>query len=475
MLDLLARRAVTSGTLGAVAAGSRTAASIGVQTLLDGGNAFDAVVAAALAETVALPSKCGLAGDLIALFVRAGDPEPTSLIALGGAAAGLYDAAAARNWDVPATGALAVGVPGAPAGYARLAELGRFGRERLASPAAALAVRGAIWSPMNALLTAESSALLRHYQPDGCAYDPPGRPHAVGDVVALPGLARLLREWSDFGAGLFSDPAAPAGAAILETVDRHGGVLRAEDLAAVSLLEEPAHHVRTGGGELFATNHPTYGRALTAAFADRSPESVGPAEVLGALDALRAGELGPLPAAQEGTSTLGAADAAGNAVVVIHSNSFPRYGSGLVVPGYDLVLSNRAGRGFAFVPDHPNSPVPGRRPLTTLHGWGTPTADGGWLLGATPGGEQQVPWNAQLLRGLLRADSPYDATQLGEALVGGRWEFPGGQTMTSSTILHEGEDVPTLGARCSHVLVRSGGPALLAGADPRWDGSAVAA
>jgi gamma-glutamyltranspeptidase/glutathione hydrolase len=465
MTSLLGRRAVAAGSLGAVAAGSRTAAAIGLAALLDGGNAFDAATAAALAETVALPSKCGLAGDVVALYGRPGDPAPTSLIAVGGAPAGLYAAAAALDWDVPPTGPLAVGVPGAPAGYARLASLGRLGRARLAGPAVALAVRGTVWSPLNALLTAESVALLRRYQPDGCVYDPPSGPHQAGDVVTLPGLARLLRVFAERGGDLFG---GPAGQAVADTVARHGGVLTAGDLVPVPLLEEPAHHVETDGGRLYATNAPTFGRALTEAFAGSAPSGVGPEGVRAALDALARGELGP-PRAPEGTSTVAAADAEGNAVVVIHSNSFPRYGSGLVVPEYGLILANRAGRGFAFEGGHPNSPAPGRRPLTTLHGWGVP-APGGWLLGATPGGEQQVAWNAQLLRELLGSGAACDAGRIGAALITPRWQFT-----ADGAVATEGAELARFGARSSHVVARSGGAAVLAAADPRWDGAAVAA
>jgi gamma-glutamyltranspeptidase/glutathione hydrolase len=425
------------------------------------------VVAAALAETVALPSKCGLAGDVVALYALPGDRAPTSLIAVGGAPAGLYDAARALDWEIPPTGPLAVGAPGAPGGYARLAELGRLGRARLAQPAAALAERGAVWSPLNALLTAESVGLLRRYQPQGCVYDPSPGPHEPGDVVALPGLASVLRAFVERGADLFG---GEIGKAVVDTVAQHGGVLTVTDLVPVPLLEEPAHHVQTGGGRLYATNAPTYGHALTEVFSGRAASSVEPADIRAALDALARGELSGGRSCAEGTSTVAAVDAEGNVAVVIHSNSFPRYGSGLVVPEYGLILANRAGRGFAFEPGHPNSPVPGRRPLTTLHGWGAPAPGGGWLLGATPGGEQQVPWNAQLLMQLLRPGAGYDAERIGAALVSPRWTFT-----AAGTVATEGAELARYGARTSHVVVRSGGAAVLAAADPRWDGAAVAA
>src|SRR3546814_21014374 len=60
--------------IAAVSAAVPAAADVGLQVLKDGGNAFDAAVAAALVETVWLPMKCGLAGDVVALLQRAGGP-----------------------------------------------------------------------------------------------------------------------------------------------------------------------------------------------------------------------------------------------------------------------------------------------------------------------------------------------------------------------------------------------------------------
>ncbi|GAB3238235.1 gamma-glutamyltransferase [Kineosporia babensis] len=460
MPSLIARRSVATGTLGAVAAGSRTAAGIGLAALLEGGNAFDAVVAACLAETVALPSKCGLAGDVVALYVRAGDEAPTSMISLGGAAAGLYEAAAAQGWKVPATGGLSVGVPGAPAGYDRLAEIGRLGRKRLTAPAQALAERGMVWSPMSVLLAQEARGLLGEYQPGGVVYAPASGPLAAGSVLPLPGMAKLLAEYSDKGQELFAER---VGESVVRRVAEAGGVLTLGDLAPVKVDEAPAYGVETACGRLWATNAPTYGRALSEVFAKRHPAEVSPELVREVLARQARGELVPTG---EGTSTVAAVDLEGNAVVVVHSNSFPQFGSGLVVEEYDLVLSNRAGRGFAFEPGHPNAPMPGRRPLTTLHAWGTQHADG-WLLGATPGGEQQVPWNAGLLSELL----PTARTEgdLGEALARARW-----QLSPSGEIRREGVEIAEYGARSSHVMVRTAPDRATAAADPRWDGEAIA-
>ncbi|MHC9293738.1 gamma-glutamyltransferase [Mycobacterium sp. LTG2003] len=460
MLDVLARRAVASGSLGAVSAGSRAAAAVGVSALLAGGNAFDAALAAALSETVALPSKCGLAGDVVALYVTAGASAPTSLAAIGGASAGLYAAADGAGWQVPATGPLSVGIPGAPAGYSRVAELARLPLERLAAPAVELARRGAWWSPMNAKLECEARALLYRYQPDGCVYSPRDAPHTMGDMVRLPGLADALEEFVARGAGLF---AGPVGDAVVECVRRHGGTLTATDLASADVVEEAAHCVQTQSGRLWATNAPTYGPALTRAMAGRAVSDVEPADVRQSLADLADTKT----ATAEGTSTVAAVDEAGNAIVLVHSLSFPQYGSGLVVGDYDLILSNRAGRGFTFEPGHPNAPVAGRRPLTTLHAWGIRHRDG-WVLGATPGGRQQVPWNVQLVAQLLGTPD-HGEQAMGDALVAPRWQLD-----AAGDVQHEGRELGRLEARSSHTLVRTATGRCAAAADPRWDAAAVA-
>lgn len=464
----LARRAVASGTLGAVAAGSPTAGGIGLAALLDGGNAFDAALAAAFAETVVMPSKCGLAGDLVALYVTADREEPVSVIALGGAPAGLYAAAAACDWQVSATGPLSVGVPGAPAGYAHLGTLGRMSRERLVSPAVALAGRGFPWSRLNALLTRESLPTLTRYQPGGGRCFPAAGPLTEGEVVRMPGLAGVLERFVQDGPDLF---AGELGRRLADYVQGHGGVLDLADLGTVEVIEERAHSVESEHGRLWATNGPSHGIALTRAFdrehridrgAPTSPEAVAVA-----LAALARGRLHPALTA-EGTSTVSAADADGNAVVIVHSNSFPRYGSGLVLPGDDLVLANRAGRGFTFEPDHPNAPRPGQRPLTTLHAWALKDTTRSWVLGATPGGAQQVPWNAQVIDRLTRPGPLNGPARMGEAVTAPKWEI------SDRGVLREGAELPPLGARSAHTLVRLGPDLVSAAADPRWDATAVA-
>jgi len=192
------------------------------------------------------------------------------------------------------------------------------------------------------------------------------------------------------------------------------------------------------------------------------------------------------PAQAEGTSAVSAIDDDGNAIVVVHSNSYPRFGSGIVVEELGLVLNNRAGRGFTPVPGHPNFPAAGRRPATTLHAWAAGEVGGRpALVGATPGGVNQMPWNAQLL-----ADVVAGERRPGVLVTAPRWEWlPAGDGIVVEADLDEaatelllaavtGERrrVGRWGLRSAYqvALVPRPGLALEAAADPRTGGAAVA-
>jgi gamma-glutamyltranspeptidase/glutathione hydrolase len=431
--SLLARRAGAAGALGAVAASSPVAAAIGTAILQRGGSCVDAAVAAALAETVVLAPKCGLAGDVVALHLAPGAAAPEALVAVGPAPDELASMVRRRG-VLPETGGLAVGVPGAPAGYGALAARGRLPLGELCAPAIALARRGFAWPRLCALLAAEADDLLVGHQPGGCRYRPASGALAAGDHVRLPGLATVLEAFASDGAGLFD---GPLGAAVVAKVRAAGGVLLPSDLgrgeacwSAADRIDLP--HANGGAGTaVWSTPGPTYGPALLAVLRQGAPDATGAlarAVVRTLAEQAAAGH----PGGPEGTSVVAAADADGGAVVIVHSNSFPQFGSGLVVDELDLVLNNRAGRGFSRDPANPNFPAPGRRPLTTLHAWAM-GHDRPTLLGGTPGGAQQVAWNAQVLSGLLETGDP------GLAVTDPLWRIEAGGVIAES----------------DHVMVRS--------------------
>src|SRR4029079_426459 len=319
--------------------------------------------------------------------------EPEALIAVGGAAAGHAAVALAGRWrDV---GADAVGPPAPAPASAALADRGRLDRGRLAQPAIALASDGFAWADVCTRLSTLAAGLVAEMNPDGCVYYPGGRPIAPGTIVRLPGLARVLGEWVARGAGLLE---GPLGAAIANEIAVRGGALTEDDFELATAEWMPCAELTLGTRHLWATPAPTHGPALLetiAEYVQAGDESVAAVHraVLSAVARRRRRSGDP-----SGTSMVSAADAAGNVVVVVHSNSYPRFGSGIVVRDYDLTLANRAGRGFTPEGGHAHFPERGRRPATTLHAWVVSDVSGAanWV-GATPGGVNQMPWNAQTL------------------------------------------------------------------------------
>ena len=409
-LAVMAEQCTGRGRRGVAVAAAPQAAHIGARVLEEGGNAFDAVVAMGLAETGVLPPKCGLGGDLIAIARRAG-AEPESLLAIGGAPAGLAAIVETGGWSD--TGPNSVGPPGAPSGYAALAARGTRSLAQLAAPAVSLARGGFAWAEVCNDLSKQSSALVAHWNSDGCAYYPGGEPFATGEIVRLPGLADALDAYVSDPAGFLS---GEVGRSIVEAVQSRGGVLALDDMAHAAAQWLPCVRGTVHGHDIWVTPAPTYGPTLLGAVADARPDATVGDEYRRFVAAMRANR--EALADPSGTSMISAADEHGNVVTVVHSNSYPRFGSGIVVDRYQLILNNRAGRGFTPVAGHPNFPVAGRRPATTLHAWAMRSSDGVYFSGATPGGANQVPWNVQTIGQIVAGVS-----EPGVLVTSPRWEW----------------------------------------------------
>ncbi|HJR86430.1 MAG TPA: gamma-glutamyltransferase [Acidimicrobiia bacterium] len=474
---IMAEQSTGRGIEGVVLAAAPMAAALGAEALRQGGNAFDAVVTAALAETVLLPPKCGLAGDLVALRLQSEQAQPDALLAIGGAPHRL--AKIAERGELQVTGPASVGVPGAPAGYDLLATAGVLGRSRLAAPAIRIARRGFPWAQICTALAMEATDLVERHNPEGTVYFPDGAPIAPGAVVRLPGMAALLEEWVRRGAELFW---GAVGDVVAGSVIRRGGVIEASDFRSVRAQWEPAATRMVGDRRLWATPAPTHGPSLLEALADARPGDGAGAiwDRVTKVIASRSDLLGD----PSGTSMVSAADAAGNVVVVIHSNSFPRFGSGLVVDEFDLILNNRPGRGFSTNPGHPNFPAPGKRPATTLHAWAISNDRSiPQFLGGTPGGENQMPWNAQAVSQIIAGER-----DPGALVVAPRWEM----LSDGGVAIEEGFDpdgieelrsratnttvVPAFHLRCAQQVIARppAGGVVVGGVDPRTGGAAVA-
>lgn len=449
-----------------VTAAHPAAAAAGVSAFAAGGNAFDAALAACFMEGVALPMKCGLAGDVVALFRRAHGPVQ-ALVSVGPGPAALADGAALER-----LGPCSVGIPGAPDGYAALHGFARLGLAALVAPAARAAEAGVAWTRVGLSYVHEAADLLARHNA-ATPYMPGGRIPAVGDVLRLPGLAGLLRRFADAGAALFA-PEGMDGCRLLARLAEAGGILCAADLRLrPARIAAPAMLELDGGATLLGTPAPTGGARLLPLVAQAVRGGAGLVDLIRA-ERVEAKRLGRL-ATDGGTSVVSAADAEGNAVVVVHSNSFPRFGSGLVLDD-GLVLSNRPGRGFDLhaPPGSPAAPQAGRTPPTTLHAWAV-QRPGSLVMGATPGGINQLPWNVQAVTELLAGAGAADL------VCNPRWALneadelsvePGAAVPAGAA--HKA--VPALSHRSAQqVLMLPESGLLAAAADPRVAACALAA
>ncbi|WP_424139957.1 gamma-glutamyltransferase [Roseomonas chloroacetimidivorans] len=442
-----------------ITAAHPAAAAAGAGAFSMGGNAFDAALAACFVEHIALPMKCGLAGDLVALVRRAGGPIET-LVSVGPGALALDHGARMER-----LGPASVGIPGAPHGFATLHGFARLDLARLAAPAQRAAEAGMPWTRIGLGYLRQAQELLRRYSP-GNPYTAGGLPE-IGDRLRLPGLGRLLEEFVRNGAALFE---GEEGERIIAAVQAGGGFLTMEDLRCrPARLAAAAEEVLPDGSVLRTTPSPTGGPRLVSVIKDSFGRKDALLQTVRAerMEAKRRGRL----ALDAGTSVVTAADDAGNAVVVVHSNSFPQFGSGVVLDN-GLVLSNRPGRGFD--PDAPpgaaNAPASGRTPSTTLHAWSLQRGEE-MLLGATPGGVNQLPWNSQMLHDLL------GGADIATAVSQPRWSLneAGELTAEEGLNLPEGRAVPTLANGSAQQILRLRSGYLTEGvADPRVAASALA-
>src|SRR5262249_6455726 len=167
------------GTFGMVASTHWLASAAGMALLEDGGNAFDAAVAAGLVLQVVEPHLNGPGGDLPAIFWSAQRCEPLVLCAQGPApAAATIDEYGRRGLDlVPGTGLLAACVPGAFDGWMVL--LRDFGTRRLGEVAAfaiGYAEDGYPVAPRFAERVRSVETLLREWPASAALYLPPPEP-----------------------------------------------------------------------------------------------------------------------------------------------------------------------------------------------------------------------------------------------------------------------------------------------------------
>ncbi|MBL9215033.1 MAG: gamma-glutamyltransferase [Opitutaceae bacterium] len=222
----LARPLVT-GRHGMVTALHPLAAMAGMRILLQGGNAFDAAAATAMAIAVVDPKNSTIGGQGFATVYVAREKRVRGLNFFG-PSPGLatVEAVAGRDYS---HGYLSAIVPSCLAGYAVLHEAyGRLPWRDVVRPALELAEEGFA-------VTEDFAGVLAVMRPEmdfpttQAVFFPGGRVPRVGERFRQPDLARTLRTVAEEGAAAFyrGDLARRIGAFYAA----HGGLLRYEDLA----------------------------------------------------------------------------------------------------------------------------------------------------------------------------------------------------------------------------------------------------
>ncbi|MFC7185694.1 gamma-glutamyltransferase [Halorubrum yunnanense] len=246
------RRSTVYGQRGVVATSQPLASQAGIETLREGGNAFDAAVATAAALNVVEPTSTGLGGDVFALY-RTADGEVGAMRACGGAPAdatienvreairedddasayypddGGYAVDGTDEAGMPFYGPHAVTVPGTARGWeATIEELGRLTLADALEPAIRYATEGYPVSEVIASYWAGAEALFTDdHAREAFLFD--GDAPEAGETVRLPRLGESMRTIAERGADAVYE--GPIAEAIAEEVQSQGGFMTVDDLA----------------------------------------------------------------------------------------------------------------------------------------------------------------------------------------------------------------------------------------------------
>lgn len=446
---------------GVVVAPHHLASEAGRRVLADGGNAIEAMIAAAATIVVVYPHMNSLGGDNFFLISDGGTPLAIDAC---GAAAGIADVAFYRDQGldaIPARGPLAaLTVAGAVSGWQlALEESARRGGSlplsRLFEDAVHHARNG---TPVSGTLhknCLEKLEELIDISGFSGAFLADGIPIPEGDILRLPALAATFEQLAT--AGLDDFYRGDVAAALAADLDVAGSPLRRGDLESHRALIVDALSLDTSWGTLYNMPPPTQGvaslillglfdrlgcevadgfdhmhglvEATKAAFRVRDKDITDPAYMTrraeefltdDALNAMVAtikpdhAQRWPAVADRGDTVWLGAIDSTGLAVSFIQS-IYWEFGSGVVLPQTGIVWQNR-GTSFSLDSASHNGLMPSRRPFHTIQPAMARLEDGRTMVYGCMGGDGQPQTQAAVFtRHVMFGQA------LGEAIAAPRW------------------------------------------------------
>lgn len=523
------------GQNGMMSAPHHLAAEAGANILRSGGNAVEAMVAAAATIAVVYPHMNSIGGDGFWIISEPGK-EPVGIDACGPAAAmATPDAYRAAGCDaIPARGPLAaLSVAGTLGGWASALEAASgWGKAMPLNDILADSVGhgrvGVSVTLGQQKLTREKLDELKDVDGFAQTYlDPEGEVLKEGALLKQAALAATLERLGE--AGLDDFYCGDIARTLASGLERSGSLIRLGDLESYRPLRVTPMSVNLNCGRVYNMPPPTQGvsalmilalferlgirdgesfahihgliEATKQAFMLRNAFVTDPAymsvdanswlqgDYLDArvkdIDMARA-----LPWPQEtspgDTIWMGAADKSGRVVSFIQS-TYWEYGSGVVVPGTGVVWQNR-GTSFSLDPNHPNALVAGKRPFHTLIPALARLHDGRTLAWGNMGGEGQPQSQAAVFtRHVLFGTPLQEAISAPRWLLGRTW---GDETTTLKLesrfdpalverLMAAGHDVEMMAPFTSIMghagaVSVNGSGAFEGASDPRSDGAAVA-
>ncbi len=521
------------GTRGMAVAPHALAAQSALAVMREGGNALEAMVAAAATIAVVYPHMNSIGGDAFWLIHVPGEP-PRAIDACGPAGrAASVDFYRGRGLDsIPFRGGVAANtVAGTVSGWRLALELSR---ERLAGRLPLGRLLGdAIEYARSGIPVTASQNRTTAAKREGLAGQPGfdetflagGAPPAVGSVFRQPRMAATLERLAragldDFYRGELASALAAAGSPLVR-----------DDLAAYHAQWRTPLRLEHTLGQLYNMTPPTQGvvsllilgilnaldigkldplgadyvhlcvEAVKQAFAIRDRHVTDPAymkidaQTLLERDAVRALARGidrdraaPWGAGRGPADTIwmGAIDGEGRAVSFIQS-LYHEYGSGVVLARSGITWQNR-GCSFSLEERALNALRPGRKPFHTLNPALALLADGSAMVYGNMGGDgQPQTQSAVFTRTAIFGMNPQEAIAAPRWLLGRTWgqtsdtlklesRFSRGTIERLKRMGHEVEMLADYDELVGHAgaVIRHANGMLEGGTDPRSDGGVAA-
>ncbi len=453
-----------------VATSQPLAAQVGLQTLLQGGNAADAAVATAAMLTVVEPTMNGLGSDAFAIVSN--DGELYGLNASGKSPAAWSPARFAGLSEMPSLGWESITIPGAVSGWVELSK--RFGVlpfEQLLQPAVRFAREGFHVSPIVAKQWHAQASNLINQPGFKSTFLIDGKPPREGDLFKNPQQSKTLEQIAltigksfycgDIAKKIVADCQAHGGAMEMADFTHHKatwvkpisieyrgytihelppngqgisalvalGILNHFDLAAMGEKSADSIHVQIEAMKLaFADTYSfvsdlntmpfDYKLMLDRNYLKKRYESI---------DMYKASTFLAGNPVSSDTVYLTTADKNGLMVSFIQSN-YKGFGSGVVAKNTGVSLQNR-GSGFSLKSGHPNLVAGAKRPFHTIIPGFVSSKNKPFMSFGVMGGDMQPQGHIQMI--IKTMDFKHDVQQAADAP---RWKI----TQNGEIIMEEG-------------------------------------